>query len=645
MSEIRTAAERLEKVRETLEGFQGARAGSRVARRLALSRGQNLLIGAALHAAARLDKGLEPTELEELLLQMLRAGADDDAEVGSWGRLFAEQRSARGGVKVFPGVINQLDVSTGYGMEELRADLAEVTPEIVAQPNVEIVDVTKTTPGEEKDSPEFLQALAEYGTGITVLTTPEERQERAPAPGWPLQVHLAPHTFYCERRSNEVGHDEIYWALSAGTDHMAKKSGKTPEFGSVLAGHTRYFTDPHAFTLVEGPVRGYVALNIECWEADDSSGGFYNKMREVLGTMAERLAEGAQSQTYDPPSGGGDNAESWAALLAVVLGLVNLLLGWLTNDDDLVAERSIGLSRQALKQYFTPAGREEWWWFDGGSGGKHKLYLRGTVTEVTPEGHRRVKGANGAWGTTYSLPYERNLGAPLASVTYDGSPHTFYVDAATSELRRHTDSIPGVRTAVAPGVAVHDGKLYCMYLGLDSRLYWCALSNGTWSTPSPIPGWNTRHSPALAATNSTLYSAVVGLDGVVWISAFTGNGWSPHVATGGWNSLSAVSLISHKNTLHCAHRGSQDGIYLSWSADGIDWARPIGGGRATYEAPALGSYYGKLHLAYRDLNGNVQAHEWTDQNSWGPATQLQAGGHGAPCLATSSTGLTAYFVQ
>lgn len=81
MSEIRTAAERLEKVRETLEGFQGARAGSRVARRLALSRGQNLLIGAALHAAARMDKGLEPTGLEE---QMLRAGADDDAEVASW---------------------------------------------------------------------------------------------------------------------------------------------------------------------------------------------------------------------------------------------------------------------------------------------------------------------------------------------------------------------------------------------------------------------------------------------------------------------------------------------------------------------------------------------------------------------------------
>lgn len=73
MPEIRTSAERLERVRETLEGFQGARAACRAARRQDLSRGQNLLLGAALHAAARLEQGLEPTMLEEQLLQMLRA--------------------------------------------------------------------------------------------------------------------------------------------------------------------------------------------------------------------------------------------------------------------------------------------------------------------------------------------------------------------------------------------------------------------------------------------------------------------------------------------------------------------------------------------------------------------------------------------
>ncbi|MFF9870138.1 sialidase family protein [Streptomyces sp. NPDC013953] len=643
MSEIRTAAERLEKVRETLEGFQGARAGSRAARRLALSRGQNLLIGAALHAAARLDKGLEPTELEEQLLKMLRAGADDDAEVASWGRLFAEQRSARGGVKVFPSAINQLDVNTGYGMEDLRADLAEVTPEIVAQPNVAIVDVTKTTPGEEKDSEEFLQALADCGSGITVLTTPEERQGLTAVAGFPLQVHLAPHAFYCERRSNEHGHDEIYWALSAGTDHRAKVSGKTPEFGSVLTGHTRYFTAPHNFTFVDGPVRGYVAVNIECWEADDSSGGFYNKMREVLATLAERLAEGAESQTYNPPAGGGDNAESWAALLAVVLGLVNLLLGWLTNDDDLVAERSIGFSREALKRYFTPEGRDEAWMFDGGQGGRHRLWLRGTVKEITPEGKRRVKNATGAWGTTYSMLYEKNLGAPLTAV---GGGPTFYVDGATNELRTGGNSIPGVRTVVPPGAAMYDGKVYCMYLGLDHQLYWCARSeDGTWSTPTGIGGWNTRHSPALAVHNNTLYSAHVGVDGSIWISTFNGQGWNYPTALGDVKTTSAPALVSHKNVLHCAYRNAYDRICLTWSANGTEWAKPYVGGESTYEAPALGSARDRLHLAFRDLRGNVQVCEWTSDSRWGPDTQIQTGGYGSPCLTNTTVGLTAHFVQ
>ncbi|MGA4960345.1 hypothetical protein [Streptomyces lavendulocolor] len=647
MSEIRTAAERLEKVRETLEGFQGARAGSRAARRLALSRGQNLLLGAALHAAARLDKGLEPTELEERLLRMLRAGADDDAEVASWGRLFSEQRSARGGVGVFPAAINQLDVNTGYGMQELRADLAEVTAEIVAQPNVAIVDVTQTTPDEEKDTPEFLQALAEYGSGITVLTTPEERQGRTPVPALPLRVHLAPYNFYCERRSNEAGHDEIYWALSGGTDSMGKHSGKTPEFGSTLTGHTRWFTPPHDFVFVDGLVHGYVALNIECWEADDSSGGFYNKMREVLATMAERLAEGAQSQTYDPPSGGGDNGESWAALLAVVLGLINALLGWLTNDDDLVAERTLGFSRDALKHYFTPAGREAEWMFDGGSGGKHRLRLRGTVSEINLGAYHRSKGTADTWSAPPSTPSANNLIAVAA--TYNGGFIPFYV-TATAELWHGSSRVPGVRTALAPGVAMRGGKLYCMYVGLDNHLYWCALSNGTWSTPVGIGGWATWHSPALYSNMSRLYCALTGLDGKIWISSFNESNAS-------WNAAfpidhhtsNAPALISHKNALHCAYHTKEGFLYLTSSENGTDWQRSISASSdRTYNAPALGEYRGRLLVAWRDISNNVKVSE-RGSNGWGPHTVLHSGGYGDPCIAfdgtLSTSNIAAYYLK
>ncbi|MEV6024841.1 hypothetical protein [Streptomyces sp. NPDC052036] len=622
-----------------MEGFQGARAGSRAARRLGLSRGQNLLIGAALHAAARLDKGLEPTELEAQLLGMLRAGADDDAEVASWGRLFAEQRSARGGVKVFPAAINQLDVNTGYSTEDLRTDLAEVTAEIVAQPNVEIVDVTQTTPGESTDSEEFLKALAEYGGGVTVLTTPEERQMRAAVPVLPVKVVLQPSWFRCERRSGELGHDEIYWALSAGADSNAKKSGKTPEFGSVQTGSERQFTGSHAFTLADTTVRGHLSLNIECWEADNSSGGFYNKMREVLATMAERLAEGSQSQTYSPPEHGGDNGEGWAALLAIVLGLVNLLLGWLTNDDDLVCERSIGLSRAALDRYFTAAGRDEQWLFDGGRGGSHRLYLHGKVTPVTVKVRYRFVGQTGSWHGEAPIGDQRNIAAPPVGVSYNATLGILYADAATNALfwaghgNNAGSGFHGVRTAVPPGAAVHDGKLYCAHLGLDNRLWWNTLTNTTWSGPTEFYGWGTRHSPALAVHNNTLYCAHTGNDGSVYLSAFNGSNWGNAVKLGGWKTTSAPALTSHAGQLYCALRGLDDKIYLASSANGTSWgtATVVNSGWLTYDAPALASFTNKLHLAHRDRSGTL--HVAAQNGATWSATQLQTGGYGAPSLA------------
>ncbi|MDX2394031.1 hypothetical protein NJL88_29005 [Streptomyces sp. DK15] len=171
------------------------------------------------------------------------------------GRLFSEQRTARGGVKVFPAAVNGLDVQTGYTFEGLRADLAELTAEIVAQPNVAIVDVTQTVPGESKDSEEFLEALAQYGGGVTVLTAPQDARSVS---GPPLKVLLKPREFRCDRRSGEVGKDEIYWAMAAGADSYEKKSFKTPEFGSIVTGSQRDFGGDHAGILIDGLVRAPV---------------------------------------------------------------------------------------------------------------------------------------------------------------------------------------------------------------------------------------------------------------------------------------------------------------------------------------------------------------------------------------------------
>lgn len=191
---------------------------------------------------------------------------------------------------------------------------------------------------------------------------------------------------------------------------------------------------------------------------------------------------------------------------------------------------------------------------------------------------------------------------------------------------------------------MHDGKVYCMYLGLDNQLYWCTRSeDGTWSTPTGIGGWNTRHSPALAAANGTLYSAHVGVDGSIWISTFNGQGWNYPAALRDVKTSSAPALISHKNALHCAYRsatrGSTDLIWLTSSADGTEWARPRNGSMATYEAPALGSYKDRLHLAYRDISGNVQ---WCERTSddWGPAPRSRPAATAPPASPPTAAAST-----
>ncbi|MFJ7148909.1 hypothetical protein ACIQVT_11985 [Streptomyces sp. NPDC100445] len=638
MAEIRTAAERLDLVRETVQGFKGARAQSRSARRRGLSRGQNLLLGAALHAAARFDQGLEPTELEASLLEALRAAAEDDAEVASWGRVFAEQRTARGGAEIFPTAVNALDAKRGYELADLRADLEAVTAEIVAQPNMAVVDVTRAAPGESADSEEFVQALAEYGGGVSVLTTPEDflPAGQAEAMG-ALPEYLALRTSYfrCEKRSSEPsGKDEIYWAIAAGTDHQEQKSQKSDEMGSVVAGSERWF-EVH---LVDGPVRSFVSLNIECWEADDSSGGFYNKMREVLRDLSKRLADGSQEQSYNPPDRE-FNADGWLALLAILGELINALLGWLTNDDDLVCERSIGFTCNALHQYFTPTGREESWLFDGGGAGRHRLYLHGTIRPFPVKGNYRTVDRAGTWSSDIVAAGGTHLGTPMVAISFDGSLDAFYTDM-NHKLHRAPSLAAGTllgREVQMPlAVAVHDNKLYNANLGLDGKLYWQARHEIGTTPVRPMPAWETVFNPALASHNGTLYCAYVAMDGSVYLSTFNAStdGWNPAVQLGGWQTSGAVALTSHTDgNLYLAMLGMDGEPYLAATGDGRNWT---GVGRMTSYAPpmsappVLASFNGKLYYALRDKLGRLDVGVHGESSS---RKHFPVPGYGAPCLA------------
>ncbi len=72
-------------------------------------------------------------------------------------------------------------------------------------------------------------------------------------------------------------------------------------------------------------------------------------MVQVAG--AKDFAEWAVDASSDMTEADDDDAKKaagWAALLGIAAGLINAILGWATNDDDLVCERTIGFDRAAL---------------------------------------------------------------------------------------------------------------------------------------------------------------------------------------------------------------------------------------------------------------------------------------------------------
>jgi hypothetical protein len=272
---------------------------------------------------------------------------------------------------VLPQTITSRPLEDGYGNADLKAAMPDLAAEISAQPNVQIIDVDTHPDTEPFDSEEFTAALGEYGRGITVLTGPTPAADTQGL----LNVRLRMNRFHCVRESGESGRDEIFWAVGAGSDTTAKKSFVTREYGATSTGdwhHFDYDFNARKTYLFDGTVDQHISTEIECWEADDSSGGFYNSLRDALGWFSDRAADTSIEMTR---SGGQQKAAAWTALIALGAGLLDEILGWLTNDDDLVCSRLINLDRAALHSLRSRPGNEDFWNFDGGKGGYHKLYL------------------------------------------------------------------------------------------------------------------------------------------------------------------------------------------------------------------------------------------------------------------------------
>ncbi|MFJ7148305.1 hypothetical protein ACIQVT_08890 [Streptomyces sp. NPDC100445] len=364
-----TAEEHMERLSAVLSG---TRTQSRADHRMRMHRPGNILFGVLLHAAARLDQGLPLTDLEQRLIT--QAGKYMPAqELPSFGRIYRDA-CARGSIAVLPQAITNVPVETGFSSADLTAALPALTREINAQPNVRVVDVSKLAEGEPVDSEEYIAAMARYGRGITVLDAPQQESNLKGL----LDVHMRMDRFYCVRESSgEIGADEIYWGVSAGSDTTAKKSFRTRVYDSV---HT---DEIHKFDYVyrqqtyvfSGTVDKHLSAEFQCWDEDSSPGDFLDKLRTALSDFAEHAVDTSIEMTkYNGNQA--KKAAAWATLLGIGAGLLSALLGLFENPDDLVHERSIGFSREYLLNL--QQVEENFWHFDGGDGGYHKLTLKTT---------------------------------------------------------------------------------------------------------------------------------------------------------------------------------------------------------------------------------------------------------------------------
>ncbi|MCM2422907.1 hypothetical protein [Streptomyces sp. RKAG293] len=589
-----TQAERLERLRGQL---QGSPVGTRAAQRTQPSQGSNLLLGVMLHAAARLEAGLELTDLEARMVAPLRLLLSEE-EVHDFGRVYREENTARSTAAVLPQVLTVRTVADGYSMEDLVKDLPALREEILGQANVSVIDLnTSPQEGDSFDTAEFNAGQAAYGYGATLVTA-SRPPEQDPGVNASFVARVDMYSFLCEDESNEwSGSDEIYWATSSVGAFSARQELLTPVRGSVDKGEWHDFAANT--TLYNGRVDTTLVCNISCWEEDDGGETWRNQLRDKLRAISAELQKFVDTMEiygYLAPQYG--DFLDYAQITAIVARIIAWLIDLFRNNDDLIQERTLVFTQSALRQLVTSGGAGSTGWvFNGGDAeGRHRLQLKwiGTPPPADAPGDiKLISPANNQWGTTIRLP-------------------------------GHTDW--------GPSLAVHNGDLHVASRGLNGGVHIGRVSGGAWQGYGFVPGLTSWTPPVLAVNAGTLFVSSGGEKGEIYVSRLNGSSWgAPAKLTGA--SSAGAALASRNGTLHCAVRGwgSDAYVYLAYLT-GSTW-----GGFArvanlqTFHAPALTTLGDKLYLACAGFGGEtwVLSHDGT---GWSAATNLGGTTDSAPAL-------------
>ncbi|MFE0643137.1 hypothetical protein [Streptomyces sp. NPDC058877] len=653
-----TPAERLERVRGQLrsEPVVGTRAGQRTQP----SPGSNLLLGVMLHAAARLEAGLELTDFEARMVAPLRLLLPEE-EVRDFGRLYREESAARSTASVFPEVLTSRTLEQGYAAADLVKDLPALREEVLAQANINIVDLDKAEPGQESwDSAEFIAGQAAYGYGATFVTASQAPPADDPGVAASFIGRVDMYAFLCEDESNEwSASDEIYWGVSSAGAFGARQELLSRVFTNVDKGEWHNF-DQNT-TLYYGRVNTTLVCNISCWEEDDGGAEWQRQLRDklrVISTELLKFVDVMEIYGFFAPQYG--DFLDYVTITAIVARIVAWLIDLFRNDDDLIQERTLVFSQDALRKLVTEGGAGSTGWvFNGGDAeGRHRLQLKwignpppadnpGDLKVLSPAGGQwgsitRLRGAtdsepalavvggnlhvaqrgmddntwvgrfNGtAWGGYTQVPNHVSRTTPALAehggklyLATCGDEGNLYVTPYEGSSWGNAAKLPG-RSSAAPALASRGGRLFCATRGreTDAGVYVSALNGTTWANFEMVPDFKTPHAPALAEHQGNLYLAAVGMDGKTYVTCHNGSTWSAATNLGGITD-SSPALTVRGGVLYCAVRTLESEIALN-SFNGTSWT---GFGQrvpeaATMSGPALAGGSGDtLHIAYRSTN-------------------------------------------
>ncbi|QCX82247.1 hypothetical protein C9F11_44470 (plasmid) [Streptomyces sp. YIM 121038] len=602
--------ERLKRLRERLQSGAPAAAFEG---RTEVSRGARLLYGVMLHGAARLQSGLEPTDLEARLIRPV-AQLLSEEEVCDFGRVYQEEAATRS--RLLPDTLAARPVSEGYSIEDLIRDLPAVREEIAAQANVNMVDLDSLPPvGEDSapaapDSEEFQQGMAAYGYGATLVTAAGHQSVAQDKP--PLQVDMTLPRFYCRTESHELsGSNEIYWALAAGADEGVKQESITRTYGDVDHGETHNM-DANT-VLFRGQVSKVLLVHIECWEADEKvDPALARTIREI----ATGLQDTAEIMGVLPGGTAWELVADFIAMLGTIGHLIGEIIGWLA--DDLLSHRTIAFDRAAMNALADPIwpNPDTTWWFIGPTAkeGEFSLDIRGRYYQPSSNNVTLLTHSAG-WGAP-SIPW------------------------------------PGAKTPDAPALAMHNGNLYCAVRGMGNQVFVSRReTDGRWSGFGQVPGVSTLYPPALASFNGQLYLAVKRSAGDTtnnraWVlSSVRGDSWTALTSFIGW-CQTGPALAVHNNRLWLAtfHGKNYRSLMVGSMGTGGSWQTAAEWpAHQSTSAPALAVFNGKLHLAYRNTDDKICVTARDDRfnadNRWPAPTLLSGSTPNAPALSVRGTAL------